>query len=457
MRIVLHGNTLFAWTAATQLAALGHSVTLCPAWSVLITRPDDEVAREFGLTDSLSDQILAQRLSFASGIDFLSPDKPVVDQHLLALDGSVRRLQDQCEALVCAACLRADGEPVPAFGVLTAFPAGTLRKLSDYLQQVFDYQCRQAIADQRILPSRGPLTFALPLFVRAGSALADFTAPPLLLIGCNEESARTLLFEALRPVVRNAREVMWVSLDAAELIKSAVNAMLATRVSFMNELASLCEHLRVDVDVVRQGMAADPRIGRAYLEPGCGFGGPSFSGEVINFSQTLQQSLGHSTLIGTVMDINTRQREELFRKVWRYFRGDLRGRCFVVWGAAYKPGSASVQESAVHPLLQALWAQGARTVVYDPLAGQSLAEHYTDQPLLLVANTLAESLEGGTEHALEAVIVVTACDEFKSPDYRLLHQRLKAPVIFDGRNIYDPDFMRQSGFVYVGIGRGDSV
>jgi len=135
----------------------------------------------------------------------------------------------------------------------------------------------------------------------------------------------------------------------------------------------------------------------------------------------------------------------------------LAGRCFAIWGASYKPGSASVQGSTVHPLLQALWAQGASTVVYDPMAGQNLAEHYTDQPLLTIATSQASSLEGCRGQGVDALLVVTAWDEFSAPDYDLLKRSLRTPVIFDGRNIYDPQFMQDQGFVYVGIGRGEMV
>lgn len=467
MNIVVHGNTSFAWTAALQMAALGNQVTLCPAWSVLITTPEVEVAREHGLAPLLAEVVEAGRLRFACGLDFTSADSPLPDHHWLAHDGGTQRLFKQAEALLNAACMRENVLQLPVFGVLTPFPVGTLPKLRNYLHQVADYFRRLAVSDQREAPAELPLVFSFPLFIRAGTALGDFMAPPLLLLGCDDEDRSHELLEALRPVVRRAREVMIVPLPAAELIKVSVNAMLATRMSFMNEVASLCERLRVDVDLVRQGLSADPRIGTDYLVPGCGFGGPSFSSEVMDFSQTLRHTLDRESLIGTAMTINQRQREVLFRKLWRYFRGDLAGRCIAIWGAAYKPGSASVQDSAVHPLLQALWAQGARTRVYDPLAGRSLAEQYPDQPLLTVVTDPYEALQGCpdgvadasacTSRGADALVLVTACDEFQSPDFRRVRTMLSQPVIFDGRNVYDPAWLKEQGFSYVGIGRGDTV
>lgn len=457
MKIVIHGNTLFAWTAAAQMSAQGHQVVLCPAWSVLIVVPDDEVLREPGLKDAVMVQQAAGRLRFAMGVDFLSATPVRVDQHWMAQDAGARRLQDHCEALLAAACLQDSAAALPAFAVLTPYPIGTLPALNRYLKAVYQYQREQALADKRRIATDAPLLYNFPLFVRGGFALHDFLTPSLLLLGCDDMAAEAVLLEGLRPVLRRAQEVMLVSLAAAEVIKSGVNAMLATRVSFMNELAELCEVLKVDVEDVRQGLAADPRIGSAYLEPGCGFGGPSFADEVIHFSRTLEQSLDRPSLLGTVMNINQRQRELMFRKVWRYFQGDLAGRCFAIWGASYKPGSASVQGSAVHPLLQALWAQGASTVVYDPMAGQNLAEHYTDQPLLTVVASQAAALHGCRNEGVDALLVVTAWDEFSSPDYAALRQLLRSPVIIDGRNIYDPEFMKSEGFVYLGIGRGEII
>lgn len=468
MNIVIHGNTPFAWAAAIQMAAFGNRVTLCPYWSVLISEPDDELLREPGLAALRREQQQSGRLSFASGIDFTFPQTPTPDQFWIAHDASQRRLHQECEALLTSAFIRADRERLPAFCVLTPFPVGTLARLQGYLHQVSDYLRQQARADQRPAPEDAARLFAVPLFVRAGSILADFIRPPLLLIGSDDADHGAELLETLRPIARRASEVMIVPLAAAEMIKSGVNAMLATRISFMNEMASLCERMEVDVELVRQGMAADPRIGSDYLHPGCGFGGPSFSSELLSFARTLKSTLDRESMIETALRVNEHQREILFRKLWRHFEGHLAGRCFAIWGAAYKPGSASVQDSSVHPLLQALWAQGAHTRVYDPMAGLGLAETYPDQSLLTVVSDAYAATQGyppghgradaaGAGEGADALILVTAWEEFQSPDFAHLRATLKQPLIFDGRNIYDPEYLAEIGFTYVGIGRGAVV
>lgn len=439
MKIVVHGNTPFAWTSAVHLAGIGHTVTLCADWSRCLRTPDAELAREPGLLTQLHDLVPKGLLTLSSGAGLMAAgtsdvnaDAFAIDQHWLALGGSADEL------LVYAQRLESErGTALAPLVVLSPYPLGTLARL------------KQAV---------DAMVYALPIFARGGSMLSNLAKPPLLVIGCDDEAHTAFMLETLRPMTRRAGEVMLVPLAAAELIKSSVNAMLATRMSFMNEMATLCESVGVDIDLVRQGLAADPRIGSDYLDAGCGFGGPSFSDELLDFSRSVQASIDQQTLIANALRINERQRDILFRKLWRYFEGDLSGRCFAIWGAAYKPNSASVQDSAVHPLLQALWAQGARTRVYDPLAAQSLRECYPDQPLLEIVDQPYDVLNCSSSAAsagADALIVVTAWEIFQSPDYARIRAGLRQPFILDGRNVYNPDYLREQGFTYVGIGRGD--
>lgn len=469
MNIVIHGNTPYAWAAAIQMASLGNYVVLCPLWSTLLSTPDDELAREPSLTQCLLEQTRGGRLSFAAGQDFTLEERATPDQFWLAQDVPLPRLLNDSDALLSAAIIRADREQLPAFVVTTPYPVGSMARLQDYLNGVTTYLREQARADKRAVSLSPLMIFALPLFVRAGSIMNDFLKPALVLIGCDDKAQGAQLRETLRPIARRANEVMIVPLAAAELIKSAVNAMLATRMSFMNEISTLCEILSIDVAVVASGMAADPRIGSDYLQPGCGFGGPSFSTELISFARTMKDTLDRQSLIETAISVNERQREVLFRKLWRFFKGDLQGRTIAIWGGAYKPGSASVQFSPVHPLLEALWAQGAKTRIYDPLAGPSLLDRYHDQTLLEVVSEPYAAIEGSSpefvsvesdvslsrQQSADALVIVTAWDEFQCPDFERLLRTLKQPLIVDGRNIYDPDVLKTMGFCYVGIGRGD--
>ncbi len=462
MKIVVHGNTPFAWNSAVHLASMGHSVTLCADWQRCLRTPDAELAREPNLLSQLHDLVPKGLLTLSSGAGLMraaqasgassttdsqtlgvtdTNDASSIDQHWLALGGSADEL--------VAYAQRLSASSLAPLVVLSPYPLGTLARLTQAVDAT---------------------VYALPIFARGGSMLSNLAKPPLLVIGCDDDADSAMMLEVLRPMVRRAGEVMVVPLAAAELIKSSVNAMLATRMSFMNEMATLCETVQVDIDLVRQALAADPRIGSDYLDAGCGFGGPSFSDELLDFSRSVQASIDQQTLIANALRINERQRDILFRKLWRYFEGDLNGRCFAIWGAAYKPNSASVQDSAVHPLLQALWAQGARTRVYDPLAADSLRECYPHQPLLEIVeqpydvlNCAAGAASAGAAlgqpetntTGADALIVVTAWEIFQSPDYARIRAGLRQPFILDGRNVYNPDYLREQGFTYVGIGRGD--
>ncbi|MFN3586161.1 MAG: UDP-glucose dehydrogenase family protein [Moraxellaceae bacterium] len=429
MKLTVHGNNHFAWVSAAKLAEKGNQVTLC-------VRPHEgrvdafDMAREPFLPALVAEQEAAGRLLITQD------GGREARAYLLADDYSEASLRALLQSLP------AGNRGAGIFLVLSPLPVGTLRRL----QQEID-----ARREANGAPRRAFLA-SMPLFVREGTALADFERPQLFLLGSEDKEVIDCVQEFMRPFMRQAAEIMLVPVEAAELIKFGINAMLATRISFMNEMAALAEKVGVDIEIVRQGIGADPRIGHAYLQAGCGFGGPSLSSDLLSFSRTMKEELDAAGLMETVIAINESQKEILFRKIWRFFRGDLAGRTVAVWGAAFKPGTSSVSNSVVHPLLQALWAQGCRTRVYDPQAMEALRRVYRDQPLL----ECAASAQAATTGA-DAVALVTAWDEFWSPDFERVAQHMKTPVMFDGRNLYEPEQLQAYGFRYFGIGRGEQV
>lgn len=427
MKVFVHGDSLYAWVAAGALAETGNAVAMDAAANSHFPE------REPGLELLLDKQRHAGRLQCDCPLD----DAREAGVHILASVGDpdqLRRIASHIVPLLTAPSVLL---------VMASLPVGTL----DSLQSDID---RMASASPG---GHGATVIGMPLFIREGSALADFYRPAnLLLSGPRESAAMRLVLELLRPFARKAEHLMLVSHPAAELIKLGVTAMLAMRVSFINEMAALAARLDVDIEQVREGLAADPRIGSDYLQPGCGFGGPSLTHELTNYLETVKLHLNSPGLIGTVMAINDSQREVLFRKLWRFFRGRLSGRVVAIWGAAFKPGTASLDNSVVHPLLTALWAQGCTTVVYDPMAGQALSRQYAGQPLLVIAPTAVAAVQDA-----DALVVVTAWEEFWNPDFDRVKAALINPVIFDGRNIYNPDYLKKLGFRYFGIGRGETV
>ncbi len=431
MKVSIYGDTHYAWVAAAKLAETGNQVALCPDFA-RTPRRSMKVAREAMLAELLTQQQASGRLVLGCGNEVYSHGV----MHLLAGDMSVAQL----EQLVGKVLALADQDIYLL--VLSPMPVGALQELQRFASQRV----------QALSKSLAVHVAAMPLFIREGSALADFSRPSLFVLGGEHPDIIQHTLDLMRPFVRNAAHSMVVPLAVAELIKFGINAMLATRVSFMNEMASLADRLGVDVELVRQGIAADPRIGADYLQPGCGFGGPSFSDELLSFARTVKEELDTAGLVDAVIAINESQREILFRKIWRFFRGELKGRCIAIWGAAFKPGTASIENSVVHPLLLALWAQGCRTRVYDPLARDALREQYPDQPLLEFADTAQAAA-----HGADALALVTAWEEFWNPDFDALRKAMKGAVIFDGRNVFEPEYMLEHGFRYFAIGRGESI
>lgn len=428
MRITVYGNTHYAWVTAAKLAEKGNQVTLCtPPRENLVLAFD--AAREWMLPELLEEQQLAGRLKLEAGTHVDA------QAHLLAGDYTEQSLR-----AAVAPLLQQEGDTFIL--VLTQLAPGVLQKL----------QADLAAAQEQHPESAHAHIGTLPLFIREGTGLADFERPQLFLLGTEDAALIACVREFMRPFMRQARKVMVVPLATAELIKFGINAMLATRISFMNEMAALAEKVGVDIELVRQGMAADPRVGGDYLQAGCGFGGPSFAVDLLNFARTIKEELDTAGLIDAVLAINDSQREILFRKIWRFFKGDLAGRIVAVWGAAFKPGTSSVSNSVVHDLLQALWAQGCRTRVYDPQAMDALKKVYPAQALL----EFAESAPAAAREA-DAIALVTAWDEFCGPDFADLAAGMKQAVMFDGRNLYEPEQMRSHGFRYFGIGRGEVI
>lgn len=418
MKCTVHGQGLYAWVTSVRLAQAGHHVVLLGD-----EQPSDEVIHEPDLMREAEALEQIGRLTRYHGLT--RTDDTV---HWLALDGDAHAL-----------VWRAAGLLQSTTGDLTLVclnttPVGVLDGLQHRLS--------------RLAPQRRISVLALPLFIRSGRALADFAQPKQLLIGEPVPGAGAVLLDWLRPYSRNAQETQIVPLAAAELIKFATNAMLATRVSFMNELAGLTERLGIDIELVRQGLASDPRVGSAYLEPGCGFGGPSFTDELFEFARTLREAGGQPGLLDAVLRINDEQRDKPFRLLWRHFAGQLSGRVIAIWGASYKPGTASVDHSPVHPLIKALMAQGARVQLFDPLAMDALRTQVPASEAMAYAASAETAAQGA-----DALVVLTAWPEFFNPDYAQLLASLRQPVVVDGRNIFDPRIMQAQGFAYYGIGR----
>ena len=269
-----------------------------------------------------------------------------------------------------------------------------------------------------------------------------------LTVGCENERAQVKLKELLRPLFPRAQQYLFMPVLDAEFTKLSISGMLATRISYINDLAVVAEKLGIDIEYVRQGMAADSRIGASYMYPGAGFGGENFSHDIQTLANTVSTTGVKSQLLAQVWDINEQQKELLFRKLWNYYQGDLNGKTVAIWGAAFKENTARVQHSPIHVMLPALWAQGVTVKLHDPQALPEIAAQYGQRDDLILCADQYQAVEGAS-----ALCVLTAWKQYWSLNYPTLLQQMQHPLILDGRNIYDPEFVKAQGFAYMGVGR----
>jgi UDPglucose 6-dehydrogenase len=291
-----------------------------------------------------------------------------------------------------------------------------------------------------------------PEFLKEGAAVGDFMKPDRIIVGTESPRATELLRQLYEPFSRNHDKLIVMDVRSAELTKYAANVMLATKISLMNELANIAERYGADVEQVRVGIGSDPRIGYSFIYPGCGYGGSCFPKDVHALIQSADEIGYRAELVEAVNSVNERQKGVLFRRIEKFFDGNLKGRTFALWGLAFKPNTDDMREAPSRVLMEALWAAGATVHAYDPQSMQETRRIYGDRKDLVLHASAEATLKGA-----DALVVVTEWQEFRSPDFATIRRSLKAPVIFDGRNLYDPKLMAKQGFRYFGIGRGERL
>ena len=287
-----------------------------------------------------------------------------------------------------------------------------------------------------------------PEFLKEGAAIADFMRPDRIVIGSSEPRAINVMRQLYAPFQRNHERLLVMDVPSAELTKYAANAMLATRISFMNELALLAEKLGADIEMVRQGIGSDPRIGYHFLYAGCGYGGSCFPKDVQALFRTAEDVGQTLHLLQAVEAANEAQKQVLPNKIIQRYGEDLSGRHFALWGLAFKPNTDDMREAPSRVLIDALLARGATICAHDPVAIEESRRIYGNEPRLTYADNPQAALSGA-----DALLIVTEWRAFKSPDYAVIRAALKSPVIFDGRNLYDPVQVREAGLEYYSIGR----
>jgi len=287
-----------------------------------------------------------------------------------------------------------------------------------------------------------------PEFLKEGAAIADFMKPDRIIIGTDKQSSADLMRELYAPFNRNRDRLMIMDIRSAELTKYAANSLLATKISFMNEIARIAEQVDADIEQVRLGIGSDPRIGFEFIYPGAGYGGSCFPKDIKALINISKQVKVDAQILLAVEAVNQQQQQVLFQKIERHFQNDLKGKKIALWGLAFKPNTDDMREAPSRKLMETLWQQGVTVQAYDPKAMTETQRIYGQRADLILCDTPEATLEDA-----DALVIVTEWKLFRSPNFELIKSKLKQSVIFDGRNLYEPQRMAQLGFVYYTIGR----
>lgn len=291
-----------------------------------------------------------------------------------------------------------------------------------------------------------------PEFLKEGAAVADCQRPDRIIVGTDSPYVEEKMRELYAPFSRNHEKLMIMDVRSAELTKYAANCMLATKISFMNEIANLAERLGADIESIRHGIGSDPRIGYQFIYPGCGYGGSCFPKDVQALVRTAEGVDYTPEILRSIESVNRRQKTKLFQYLYDFFQGELEGKKIAVWGLAFKPNTDDMRDAPSRVLMEALWKAGASVQAYDPEAMNEAQRLYGDRDNMLLAGTKEAALTDA-----DALVVCTEWNTFKAPNFETLKNSLNRAVVIDGRNIYDPELVESHGIAYYGIGRGRSV
>ncbi|HSV58380.1 MAG TPA: UDP-glucose/GDP-mannose dehydrogenase family protein [Variovorax sp.] len=453
MNITIIGTGYVGLVTGTCLADLGNHVFCLDLDPVKIATLNggDIPIYEPGLADLVQANLEAGRLTFSTDVaaavahgevQFIAVGTPADE------DGSA-------DLQYVLAAARSIGRHMDGFKVVvdkSTVPVGTADRVKAAIREELDKR------------DRSDLGFAVvsnPEFLKEGAAVDDFMRPDRIVLGVTEDEpgqqALAIMRKLYAPFNRNHERTRVMDVRSAEFTKYAANAMLATRISFMNELANLADRVGADIELVRQGMGSDPRIGYSFLYAGTGYGGSCFPKDVQALAYTAQEHGQQLRVLESVQAVNDQQKFVLVDKIFERFGKDLRGRSFALWGLAFKPNTDDMREAPSRTVIGALLRAGARVVAHDPVAvaetRRVLAHDFADAPGLLANISYAAKPLQAVEEA-DALVIVTEWKAYKSPQVDRLKALMKSPVIFDGRNLYEPWAMRDAGMTYIGVGRG---
>lgn len=440
MKITIFGTGYVGLVTGACLADVGHEVLCMDVDPEKIDKLRNGIIPiyEPGLESIVNHNVSAGRLLFSTDtqeavahgeVQFIAVGTPPDE------DGSA-------DLQYVLAVARSIGQYMTGYKVVvdkSTVPVGTADKVAGALRAELDKRGEELDFD----------VVSNPEFLKEGAAVADFMKPDRIIVGTDSDKAEGILREVYYPFNRNHDRMIFMDVRSAELTKYAANAMLATKISFMNEVSNLAERLGADIESVRRGIGSDPRIGYHFIYPGCGYGGSCFPKDVTALSRTARDCDYEARLLNAVEAVNMAQKHVLFDKISHYFGGDLEGKTIALWGLAFKPNTDDMREASSRVLMESLWKAGAKVQAYDPEAMKETQRIYGEEPGLQLCGTKEQALKGA-----DALVICTEWKEFRLPDFEVISEALSHPVVFDGRNLYEPEMLERHGLIYYAIGRG---
>ena len=440
MRLTIFGSGYVGLVQGACMAEMGNHVVCYDIDEEKIARLNagDIPIYEPGLEAYIERNVEAGRLEFTTDV------KKAVDHGLFQFVavGTPPDEDGSADLKHVLAVARAIGENLEEYRIVvdkSTVPVGTADKVKAEIEKVLEERGKAVEFD----------VVSNPEFLKEGAAISDFMKPDRIIVGTDNPRTTELLRSLYEPFNRNHDRLISMDIRSAELTKYAANAMLATKISFMNELANLAERFGADIEMVRLGIGSDPRIGYHFIYPGAGYGGSCFPKDVQALAKSADESGYDAELLNAVEAVNLRQKRRLFEKLSDHYDGDLKGKTIAVWGLSFKPNTDDMRAAPSRVLMEALWEAGASARAYDPEAMEEAARIYPDQAGLEFCESAYETLDGA-----DALVIVTEWQEFRSPDFQVLKDKLADAVVIDGRNLYEPETVEALGLKYYAIGRG---
>jgi len=440
MKITIYGSGYVGLVTGALIADVGNDVLCVDVDQTKVDNLRKGIIPIFepGLDDIIKRNVEMERLDFTTDMDRAVAHSEV---QFIAV-GTPPGEDGSADMQYVAAVARTIGERMSAKKIVvnkSTVPVGT----GDMVERVIA-ECLQA-RGERI----DSAVISNPEFLKEGAAIEDFMKPDRIVIGTDDEYATEVMRELYAPFCRNRRDrLIFMSRKSSELTKYAANSLLATKISFMNELSNIADRLGADIEDVRVGIGSDPRIGYHFIYPGCGYGGSCFPKDVKALVQTSRQNGYTAELLEAVDHVNDRQKHVLFEKLMRHYEGDIRGKTFAVWGLSFKPDTDDLREAPSRVLIESILEAGGRVRAYDPVAMKEMRHLYPDEDRLELVGTSMDTLKGAA-----ALLINTEWREFRSPAFGKMANALSDKLVIDGRNLYDPAQVREAGLSYDCIGR----